>query len=128
MSTSLLARAATCALVVGLLAGGCGSDTGATSNGAEDTESSAATDQPTQAAAPACAEIWVTGGKIPMGYKGCDDGGDFVPREGVDCSSGQWLGWYADHYYGVLGGTVREAKSSLEDDIGYRDAVASCRA
>ena len=44
------------------------------------------------------------------------------------CSSGQRLGWYGDRYYAVLGGTVREAESLLDDDIGYRDAVASCRA
>jgi hypothetical protein len=128
MSTSLLARAAGCVLALGLLAGGCGSDDGTTSSGAEETESSAPTDESTVPAAPACDEIWVVGGTIPANYQGCNDGADFVPRDGVGCSSGQWLGHYDDRYYGVLGGKVREAESSLKDDIGYRDAVASCRA
>jgi hypothetical protein len=35
---------------------------------------------------------------------------------------------YGDRFYAVLGGTIHAAESSLDDDRGYRNAVASCRA
>ncbi|HET7194656.1 MAG TPA: hypothetical protein VFI99_06650 [Nocardioides sp.] len=46
----------------------------------------------------------------------------------LGCSSGQRMVRYGDHFYAVPGGTINETKSSLEDDRGYRKAVASCRA
>ncbi len=35
---------------------------------------------------------------------------------------------FGDRFYGALGGTVYRAKSSLDTDKGYRDAVVRCRA
>ena len=46
----------------------------------------------------------------------------------LGCSSGQRMVMYGNHFYAVLGGTIRETESPLEHDRGYRDAVASCRA
>jgi hypothetical protein len=66
--------------------------------------------------------------EIPKGYDGCNADGAFVPADLLGCSSGQRMARFDDRYYGVLGGVVRESKSSLEDDISYREAVASCRA
>jgi hypothetical protein len=117
-----------CALALGLLVGGCGSDDGGTADDGEPTGSASATGQSTNPDAPDCAEIWVAGGKLPGSYKGCNDEGAYVPRDGMGCSSGQWLGRHDDRFYGVLGGTIHETESSLDDDMGYRDAVASCRA
>ena len=92
---------------------------------------SASPSQDTEAArpdAPDCASLWTAGGRIPRFYPGCNDGDTFVVRDSLGCSSGQRLARYDDRFYGVLGGTVTEAKSPLERDKGYRDSVARCRA
>lgn len=78
--------------------------------------------------APGCADVWVTGQLIPRGYAGCNAGGAFVEPDVLGCSSGQRFVTFDDRWYGVLGGTVREAESSLEQDREYRASVASCRA
>lgn len=78
--------------------------------------------------APSCDQVWVTGETIPRGYDGCNRDGAFVEVDLLGCSSGQRLARFDDRYYGVLGGLVREAESSFDDDRAYRRSVASCRA
>jgi hypothetical protein len=78
--------------------------------------------------APDCTVIWRGGGELPRSYHGCNSGAGFVPTDALGCSSGQRMVRYGDHFYAVPGGTIHETESPLEDDRGYRDAVASCRA
>lgn len=96
-----------------------------------DSASASATDDASAAAepgAPDCASVWTAGGSIPRVYSGCNDGDIFVVRDTLACSSGQRFVRFDDRFYGVLGGTASAAKSSLDTDKGYRDALASCRA
>lgn len=116
-------------LVVLTVTTGCGEDGG--SSGAEEptTPASSSSDSSAPADAPGCGEVWSTGATLPRGYRGCtDEDGSYVERDALGCSSGQRMVTYADRYYGVLGGTVRESDGSLEDDHDYRQAVRSCRA
>ena len=78
--------------------------------------------------APDCAVIWRAGGELPRSYDGCNSDAGFVASDKLGCSSGQRMIRYGDHFYAVPGGTIHETESPLEDDRGYRDAVASCRA
>ena len=78
--------------------------------------------------APDCASVWKDGAELPRSYDGCNSAEGFVATDKLGCSSGQRMVRYGDHYYAVLGGTIRETESSLEDDRGYRGAIASCRA
>ncbi len=84
--------------------------------------------EPAQPDAIACDSLWSAGTSIPRFYPGCNDGDVFVPRDSLGCSSGQRLVRFGDRFYGVLGGTVTKAESSLDSDKGYRGSVARCRA
>jgi hypothetical protein len=78
---------------------------------------------------PACADVWQVGERIPRGYAGCVEDGAFVESDVLGCSSGQRLVRFDDTFYGVLGGTVRQAAAGpLTDDADYRRSVRSCRA
>jgi hypothetical protein len=103
---------------------GCGDDAGGQEGtGAASSERPSASQDPND-----CAAIWKDGGDIPRAYKGCSSDEGFVAADSLGCSSGQRMVRYGDHFYGVAGGTIHETESSLEDDRGYRVAVASCRA
>ena len=78
--------------------------------------------------APDCDAVWKDAGELPRSYRGCNAGEELVTPDTLGCSSGQRMVRYGDHFYAVLGGTIHETESSLEDDRGYRVAVASCRA
>jgi hypothetical protein len=129
-----LGRRVAPAIVLVALAGlaGCGADSGGPTAEEPTTATSSSegpTSSPAPADAPACEEVWAAGETIPRGYRGCsDESGGYVERDGLACSSGQRMVTYADRFYGVIGGTVREAADSLEDDPEYRKAVRGCRA
>ncbi len=93
---------------------------------AEDTSSPASPSASNDA--PACAAVWQDGGELPRAYDGCNADEGFVATDTLECSSGQRMVRYGDHYYAVLGGTIHETESPFEDDRGYRVALASCRA
>lgn len=112
--------------LVAVLATGCGSRTGEQERADEQPSSSPGATS-SAAAGEACSEVWVEGEKLPSRYDGCDDGGSFVSKDVLSCSSGQRMVRFDDHYYAVLGGTIHETESVLDKDVGYRDAVASCR-
>jgi hypothetical protein len=113
----------------------CGGDTeeaqdptGPTSS-SEASEPSGSESSDVPADAPACAEVWVAGGKIARTYQGCvDESGAYVERDSVGCSSGQRLIVFGDRFWGVQGGTVYEAEGSLDEDRDYRDATRRCAA
>jgi hypothetical protein len=125
-STSFLRRLpAVAALLVAVLVTGCGTDTG--SEDRADDQSQTPSSTAPEATGEPCSSVWVDGATLPRGYDGCDDGGSFVSRDVLECSSGQRMVRFDDHYYAVLGGTISETESVLDEDSGYRDAVASCR-
>ena len=122
-------RPTAAALVVAVLAlAGCG-DEGSTPRAADPSSSASPSARPSASnGAPDCADIWKGGGELPRSYDGCNSDGGFVASDKLGCSSGQRMVRYGDHFYAVPGGTIHETKSLLEDDRGYRNAVASCRA
>ena len=122
---SLRRLLAVVALVVTVLVTGCSTDTGSQDGADDQTQTPSAT--PTEAQGQPCSSVWVEGATLPRGYGGCDDGGSFVAKDVLPCSSGQRMVRFDDHYYAVQGGTISETESVLDDDVGYRDAVASCR-
>jgi hypothetical protein len=114
---------------------GCGEDGG--DQAAEDTSaSSSPSSSPTKSpaspsassGAPECAAVWQGDAKLPRSYDGCNSEDGFVSPDKLGCSSGQRMVRYGDHFYAVPGGTIQETDSPLDQDRGYRDAVASCRA
>jgi len=117
------ARCAAVALTV-LALTGCGQD----QNGPEAQEPSTSNSPSVSNGAPDCATVWQDGGELPRSYDGCNSEAGFVATDKLGCSSGQRMVMYGNHFYAVLGGTIRETESPLEHDRGYRDAVASCRA
>lgn len=136
--------AASAALFAALVLSACGSET-TTESSATDTGSStspsaepsastspsvepSSSPKPPPPGTPECSEVWRDGARLPRFYGGCAEGDTYVRRDAMACSSGQRLARYADRYYGVLGGTVREAKGDLDDDRDYRASVRRCRA
>jgi hypothetical protein len=107
---------------------GCGEEEGGRAT--DDTSSSASpsASPSTSNDAPDCAAVWQDEGELPRSYKGCNGDEGFVSTDTLGCSSGQRMVRYGDHFYAVPGGTIHETESPLEDDRGYRDALASCRA
>lgn len=116
---------------------GCGSATNSSS--ASDTPTSAtkpsetstttaATTTPAQAAGPACDEVWDEGADLPGSYSGCADGAEAVAAEQVDCSSGQFIVVYDDHYWAVRGHIIGYAPDTLAQSAAYRRVLYSCRA
>ncbi len=131
-------------LLGGLLLGAtaCGSD-GAADDAASASSpavSSAAASSPTAstaaAASPAasaaapqpCSEVWAADRTLPKTYTGCLDGGDLVPADAFECSSGQVLVTYLDRYYAVLGGPVNDVGAPLDASRQYQSAWRSCTA
>lgn len=93
----------------------------------EPSETGGSEDQP-PADAPPCADVWQEGNTLQRSYAGCVTDGEYVERDVLGCSSGQRLVRFDETYYGVLGGTVRQAATTpLADDADYREAVSSCR-
>lgn len=115
---------------------GCGGDSADTAADPATDQETSASDSPSgeetadvPAGTPDCSEVWADGNRIARAYRGCvDDSGGFVPREAVGCSSGQRMVTYADRFYGVLGGTVREAAEPLDDDRDFQAAMRRCSA
>jgi hypothetical protein len=111
---------------------GCGEDGG--TQASDDTSSPAspsASDKPSNKpskGAPDCTAVWKDNGELPRSYDGCNSDEGFVASDTLGCSSGQRMVRYGDHFYAVPGGTIHGTESLLEDDRGYRAAVASCRA
>jgi hypothetical protein len=132
-ATKLASGAVSAALLLVLAA--CGDDT----SDPDATEDPSASGSPSASAsatpggatpdpdAPACDEVWVEGARIPRGYAGCNADEGYVEADRLSCSSGQVLVRHEDLYFGVVGGKVRVAKSTLDDDAGYRASVAKCR-
>ena len=111
---------------------GCGEDgntraTEETSSPASPSVSKKASN-PASKDAPDCAAVWKDQGELPRSYTGCNSDEGFVATDTLGCSSGQRMVRYGDHFYAVFGGMIHETESLLEDDRGYRAAVASCRA
>lgn len=134
-------------LVLSLALVGCGDDGDATPVAATDSTpatpdssapTSSAPSEPSEtsspgeaipADAPACADVWTDGAKLPRVYAGCIEQDEFIARDVLECSSGQRLVRFDDAYYAVLGGTIVAAqKSPLKKDGDYRDVIVACRA
>lgn len=123
-----VARFAAVAGFAALALGGCG-DEGSTPRASDPSSSSSPSASPSASSgAPDCAGVWKGGGELPRSYDGCNSQEGFVASDTLGCSSGQRMVRYGDHFYAVPGGTIHETESPLEDDRGYRVAVASCRA
>ena len=115
---------------------GCGEDgntraTGESSSSSSPSASNKASNKASNEAskgAPDCTAVWQDKGELPRSYDGCNSDEGFVASDTLGCSSGQRMVRYGDHFYAVLGGMIHGTESLLEDDRGYREAVASCRA
>ena len=116
-------------LALGLGACGSQSDDQAAPDGSGSLSASPSASSTLPAGTPDCSTVWQDGTTIPRVYRGCaDDNGGYVRKDGLGCESGQTIIRFDDRFYGVAGGTVHEASSSLKSDKGYRAAVLRCRA
>ncbi|WP_432479383.1 hypothetical protein [Nocardioides sp. GXQ0305] len=128
--SGLRVRTTACALLTAVALASCGQqDGGETAEGPSASESSSSPAGEGPPGAPECADVWQEGGDIPRAYQGCvDETGAYVERDVLGCSSGQRMVRYADHFWGVLGGTVNEADGSLDEDRDYRESMRNCSA
>ena len=126
-------RTTSCALLATLALAGCGQQDGGGTPEASSSAGgspSAATGKPAPPGTPECGEVWKAGAHIPRTYHGCtEEGGGYVARDVLGCSSGQRMVRYADRFWGVLGGTVNEASAdSLDEDRDYETSMRNCSA
>ncbi|WP_182523989.1 hypothetical protein [Nocardioides dongkuii] len=124
---TVLSLTAGAALLLG--AAGCGEDT---STGATDepsgSSSASPTSDPSADALPSCESVWVEGADLPKAYDGCAADGTTVPVEIVECSSGQRIVTYDDHYWALRGHRIGHAPAGLDEDKAYARVLYSCRA
>lgn len=127
-------------LLVGCALAACGSDDGVVAASDESPSSapsaeastspgpdSGGTNVPTDA--PACADVWEAGAKLPRTYAGCVEGEGYAKRDVLECSSGQRIVRYGDEFWAALGGTIKQAETTpLRKDPAYIDFVVDCRA
>jgi hypothetical protein len=75
---------------------------------------------------PACADVWVAGEKLAMGYKGCIDGVDAVKQHRYECSFGLPIIVFDDQFYAVAGSQINQV-DSLEMSHKFQRALSSCQ-
>lgn len=124
-------RASACALLATLVLTSCGQqdDGGSADEPSGSSTSAAPSGEAAPAGTPDCTEVWQEGARIPRSYQGCtEEGGVYVERDVLGCSSGQRMVRYADRFWGVLGGTVNEASGSLDEDRDYETSMRNCSA
>lgn len=94
-------------------AAACGNSTDSPSApAASSVESTSPSATPTveEPAGPACADVWVTGARLPEDYESCvDRAGKLVRDELIECSSGQVLIVHRNAKYAVAGGKIAAA-------------------
>lgn len=132
------ASAAAVALVAAAALASCGADEtsatdpspseGRSSSSTPSQDAASAETEPVPPGTPKCSDVWQDGRRIPRVYAGCAEGDTFVKRDVLGCSSGQRMVSYANRFYGVLGGTVHEARQPLDEDREYAAATRRCRA
>jgi len=145
----LVRGTAAVAVLAGLqLAAACGSDdtasdseasTGAPtgSSTAPSTSASVSPSAPSTSASPSaspapaswsgCATVWKGGARLPAAYPGCAESGTAVPAHRIDCSSGQVVVTYAEHFFAVPGGLIKHTSRELKNSPTYAAAIATCR-
>ncbi len=121
--------------LVAVLAAGCGSDDGDPASVATDSSSESPEVEvtPTEASlppgTPSCADVWQDGATLPRPYDGCaDESEQFVAKDPLACSSGQFIIRYDDRFYAVPGGIVHAVDAPLDRNSEYRAAALRCRA
>jgi hypothetical protein len=77
---------------------------------------------------PACTAVWKNGATLPRDYSGCVAGSTAVTPSDRYCEFGRKLVIYDDHFYAVRTGTIHRTHGPLDQDPGYRSAMASCMA
>lgn len=75
-----------------------------------------------------CESVWVEGSDLPKDYAGCVADGALVEPEILDCSSGQRIVLYDDHYWALRGHIIGYAPDGLDNDKKYARVLYSCRA
>lgn len=76
--------------------------------------------------APACADVWQAGAKLPKPYRGCLDGDRVDRGQALPCSSGQRLYSYDDRYYAVAGGVITDTGGPLKKSKKYLADAHRC--
>lgn len=115
------------------LVAGCGSSAGDVT--ASDPDAGAATSETpstptpsvTEAPLPRCAAVWVAGTALPDEFAGCRRG-TRTEATSLRCESGQLLFTYDGSFFGVPGGTVFVAETSLADDPQFQKMRRACGA
>ncbi|TIC87404.1 hypothetical protein E8D34_09740 [Nocardioides sp. GY 10113] len=126
-SSALVALAVPAALVA--LAGCGGDDTAATDPVAEPTtESTESTGAGDDATLPDCSAVWQEGADLPSEYGGCAAEGAAVEPTIIECSSGQRVVTYDDHYWALRGNVIGFAADGLKDDPAYKKMIYACLA
>lgn len=115
-----------------ILLSACGDDSGAeeptTTPSAAESSPSAGDPSSDPASGTSCDAVWVEGADLPRGYDGCVSGTTAVAPEIVECSSGQRIVIYDDHYWALRGHVIGYAPQGLGDDKHYARVLYSCRA
>lgn len=113
-----------------LVLSACGNDTGTPEANADDTSapSSPTDSSSTPVDGSSCESVWVEGSDLPQDYDGCVTDGTMVEPQILECSSGQRIVLYDDHYWALRGQRIGYAVDGLENDEKYKRVLYSCRA
>jgi hypothetical protein len=114
------------AVLLALGVAACG-DEGSDGPQSADESTPTASDSP-KSDLPDCDSVWQEGADLPANYRGCSADGEAVAPKIVDCSSGQRIVTYDDHYWAVRGHVIGYAEQGLANDKKYAGILYSCRA
>jgi hypothetical protein len=79
-------------------------------------------------ALPACDSVWKEDADLPKPYDGCAEADTTVAPDLLECSSGQRIVLYDDHYWALPGHIIGYAPEGLDEDKRYARVLYSCRA
>ena len=108
------------------LASACGSEEPTTAKDPAAPTSSGPSATPAKTGEPQCSEVWQSEARLPGGYQGCYERSRLVKPSGRYCEFGKPLFTYADRFYAVRAGTIKEAHKPFAHDAGYQDTLAKC--
>lgn len=73
---------------------------------------------------PTCSDVWVDGGTLPQGYRGCtDEDGQVATPVTLACADGDVLMMHDDRFFAAPGGEIIEA---AVDSTEYEQAFKAC--
>lgn len=96
------------------------------SAGTEPASSTAPTTSAPARVYPACSEVWIEGGRLPAGYRGCLQDGARVKPKTLWCTLGNKMFLFGTDFYAMERHPIQRASGGRAGDADFAAAAKSC--